>query len=60
MTRTTITDMRGRPLPNLEAHGLERKMRPLAALIDEQARLRQRANELATERQRLDAPRGEA
>jgi hypothetical protein len=55
MTRTTITGMRGSPLPNLEAHGFERKMKPLAALIAEQARLRQRANELATERQRLDA-----
>jgi chromosome segregation ATPase len=53
MTRTTIPDMRGRPLPNLEAHGLGRKMKPLAALIDEQARLRQRLSELGSEQQRL-------
>jgi chromosome segregation ATPase len=53
MTRTTIPDMRGRPLPNLEAHGLARQMKPLATLIDEQDRLRQRASELGHERQQL-------
>jgi hypothetical protein len=39
------------PLPNLEAHGLARKMQPAAKLIDEQDRLRQRAGELGRERQ---------
>jgi hypothetical protein len=41
------------PLPNLEAHGLGRKMKPLAALIDEQDKLRRRAQELGYERQEL-------
>jgi hypothetical protein len=53
MTRTTITGMSGRPLPNLEAHGLARQMKPLATLIDEQAGLLQRLNELGHEQQRL-------
>jgi hypothetical protein len=51
MTRTTIPGVRGMPLPNLEAHGLARKMQPAAKLIDEQDRLRQRAGELGRERQ---------
>jgi hypothetical protein len=55
MTRTTITGMRGTPLPNLEAHGLHRKMKPAATLISEQGRLLQRAKELGYERQRLEA-----
>jgi hypothetical protein len=54
MSRPTITGVRGMPLPNLEAHGLARKMKPLAKLIDEQDRIRQRANELGYERQRLE------
>jgi hypothetical protein len=54
MSRTTITGVRGMPLPNLEAHGLHRKMKPLAALIAEQDRLRQRSSELGYERQRLE------
>jgi chromosome segregation ATPase len=54
MAKTTITGMRGSPLPNLEAHGLGRKMKEAKKLIDEQARLRQRASELGTERQRLE------
>src|SRR5215210_2603065 len=53
MTRTTISGMRGSPLPNLEAHGLATKMKPAAKLIDEQARLRQRASELGAEQQQL-------
>jgi seryl-tRNA synthetase len=53
MTRTTITGMNGKPLPNLEAHGLARQMKPLATLIDEQAGLLQRLNELGHEQQRL-------
>jgi hypothetical protein len=53
MTRTTITGMRGSPLPNLEAHGLARTMKEAAELIDEQARLRQRADELGRERMAL-------
>jgi hypothetical protein len=54
MSRTTITGVRGMPLPNLEAHGLHRKMKPLAALIAEQDRLRQRSSELGYKRQRLE------
>jgi hypothetical protein len=50
----TITGMRGSPLPNLEAHGLARKMKLAAALIAEQDKLRQRANDLGTERQQLE------
>lgn len=42
------------PLPNLEAHGLEKKMKPLAKLIAEQDRLRRRSSELGYERQRLE------
>jgi hypothetical protein len=53
MTRTTIAGMRGSPLPNLEAHGLGRKMKEAKKLIDEQARLRQRVSELGTEQQQL-------
>jgi predicted nuclease with TOPRIM domain len=53
MTRTTITGVRGVPLPNLEAHGLARKMKPLAQLIDEQDQLRRRAKDLGYERQEL-------
>jgi FKBP-type peptidyl-prolyl cis-trans isomerase len=53
MTKTTITGVRGSPLPNLESHGLGRAMKEAKKLIDEQARLRQRASELGTERQRL-------
>jgi hypothetical protein len=55
MTRTTISRVRGMPLPNLKAHGLARKMKPLAKLIDEQDRLRQRASQLGAERQQLEA-----
>src|SRR5215210_1356576 len=53
MTQPTITGMRGSPLPDLEVHGLGRKMREAKRLIDEQARLRKRANELGHERMRL-------
>jgi hypothetical protein len=53
MTRTTITGVRGTPLPDLEAMGLARKMKPLAELIAEQDRLRQRASELGYEQQDL-------
>jgi hypothetical protein len=53
MTRTTITGVRGTPLPNLEAMGLHKKMKPLAALIDEQDQLRRRAKDLGHERQEL-------
>src|SRR5688572_22959877 len=53
MARTTIPGMRGSPLPNLEAHGLAKKMKLAAALIAEQDRLRRRANELGTEQQQL-------
>jgi hypothetical protein len=53
MTRTTITGVRGMRLPNLAAHGFQKKMKPLAALIDEQDRLRRRAQELGHERQEL-------
>jgi hypothetical protein len=53
MTRTTITGVRGVPLPNLEAHGLAKKMKLAAALIAEQGKLRQRANELGAEQQQL-------
>ena len=55
MSRTTITGMRGSPLPNLEAMGLERKMKPLATLISEQAKLRQRASELGHEQEHLSS-----
>lgn len=41
-------------MPNLEAHGLAKKMKLAAALISEQDRLRRRANELGTERQQLE------
>ena len=53
MTRTTISGVRGTPLPNLEAHGLARKMKLAAALIAEQGKLRQRKSELGNEQQRL-------
>jgi vacuolar-type H+-ATPase subunit H len=53
MTKTTITGTRGQQLPDLQAVSLEQKMKPLAVLINEQARLRRRASELGTERQRL-------
>ena len=55
MTRTTISGVRGTPLPNLEAHGLAKKMKLAAALIKEQGELRQRKSELDHERQRLVA-----
>ncbi len=55
MSRTTITGARGTPLPDLEAMGLARKMKPLASLIAEQSGLRQRAGELGSEQERLRA-----
>ena len=42
MTKSTITGVRGTPLPNLEAHGLAKKMKLAAALIAEQGELRRR------------------
>jgi hypothetical protein len=54
MTKTTIAGVRGTPLPNLEAHGLAKKMKPAAKLIDEQDQLRQRARVLGSERQELE------
>ena len=51
---STITGVRGRPLPNLDAHGLARKMKAAHRLIEEQAELWRRANELGYERQRLE------
>jgi hypothetical protein len=53
MTKSTVTGMRGSPLPNLSGDGLAREMKPAAKLIDEQARLRQRASELGAEQQQL-------
>jgi hypothetical protein len=53
MNRTTITSVRGLPLPNLEAMGLHKEMKPLAALIEEEDKLRRRAQELGYERQEL-------
>jgi hypothetical protein len=53
MTRTTISGVRGVPLPNLEAHGLAKKMRLAAALIKEQNQLRRRKSELGREQLRL-------
>jgi hypothetical protein len=53
MTRSTICGVKGSPLPNLEAHGLAKKMKLAAALIAEQAKLRQRKSELGNEQQRL-------
>jgi len=53
MTTTTIPSVRGLPLPNLEAHGLHKKMKPAARLIEEQDRLRRRAEELGHEQQQL-------
>jgi len=53
MSRTTISGVRGAPLPNLEAHGLAKKMKLAAALIAEQSNLRQRKSELYQEQQRL-------
>jgi alkylated DNA nucleotide flippase Atl1 len=53
MTRSTVTGTRGQQLPDLQAVSLEQKMKPLAVLIAEQARLRQRASELGRERQAL-------
>ncbi len=41
-------------MPNLEAHGLQRKMKAAHSLIAEQDRLRQRADELGNEQQRLE------
>ena len=55
MARSTVTGVRGSPLPNLEAHGLAGKMKPAAKLIAEQAKLRRRASELGVERQQLEA-----
>jgi hypothetical protein len=43
----------GTPLPDLETMGLAKKMKPLAALIEEQDRLRRRAQDLGYEQQRL-------
>ena len=40
-------------MPNLEAHGLARKMKLAAALIAGQGKLRQRKSELGNEQQRL-------
>lgn len=54
MAKTTVTGVRGSPLPNLQAHGLAKQMKPAATLIAEQDRLRRRASELGTERQRLE------
>jgi hypothetical protein len=54
MARATITGTRGQQLPNLEAHGLAKKMKPAAKLIDEQDQLRQRARVLGSERQELE------
>jgi hypothetical protein len=53
MTRTTISGVRGAPLPNLEAHGLAKKMKLATALIAEQDQLRRRKSELGQEQQRL-------
>ena len=53
MSRTTITGVRGTPLPDLEAMGLAKKMKPLTSLIAEQSRLRRRAEELGGEQERL-------
>ena len=53
MSRTTISGVRGTPLPNLEAHGLARKMKLAAALIAEQDQLRRRKGELGHEQQQL-------
>jgi hypothetical protein len=53
MNRTTITGVRGVPLPDLEAMGLHKKMKPLAQLIAEQDQLRRRAKDLGHERQEL-------
>ncbi len=60
MSKTTITGVRGTPLPDLEVMELARKMKPLTSLIAEQARLRQRARELGYEQQRLQAEIKEA
>jgi hypothetical protein len=46
--------MRGAPLPDLEYHGLAKKMQLAAALIAEQDRLRPRASELGAERMALE------
>jgi hypothetical protein len=53
MSRTTITGVRGSPLPDLEATGLARKMKEAARLIGEQERLRRRADELGYQQQNL-------
>ena len=53
MTNATIAGMRGSPMPNLEAHGLARKMKLAAALIKEQDQLRHRKSELGHEQQQL-------
>jgi hypothetical protein len=53
MTRTTISGVRGTPLPNLEAHGLAKKMKLAAALIKEQDQLRRRKSELGQEQLQL-------
>jgi hypothetical protein len=54
VTRSTVTGVRGSPLPNLEVHGLAGKMKLAAALIAEQAKLRRRASELGVERMALE------
>lgn len=51
--RRTIIGVRGTPLPDLEAAGLARKMKPLTSLIAEQDRLRRRAEELGGEQDQL-------
>jgi multidrug efflux pump subunit AcrB len=54
MARATTTGTRGQQLPNLEAPGLAKKMKPAAKLIDEQDQIRQRARVLGSERQELE------
>jgi hypothetical protein len=53
VSRTTISGVRGSPLPNLQAHGLAKKMKLAAALIKEQETLRRRKSELGAEQMRL-------
>jgi chromosome segregation ATPase len=53
MSRTTMIGVRGQPLPDLEAVGLARKMKPLASLIAEQGRLYRRAEDLGREQDQL-------
>ena len=61
MTRTTtVPGVRGQQLPNLETAGLKRKMKEAHRLIDEQAHLYRRANDLGHEQERLKAEIEEA